>query len=242
MRTLFPYTTLFRSVTARLPTIAPTSGGLGQLVKTSDGSWLVTRFGCGTGGAIIDVPKSGTIAALPALDTTRRRIGLTIGSDGTIYDGWFKTSGTACSGGSAPTNGTVSSVTLAGAEVDLITGIGKPVGVLALGSSIYVSDQLNNVVLKAALPAGGATTTFATVAGADALAAGPSGSIFAISNKGTVTQLATDGTPSEIASGYKPLRGVAYDADHKRLFIGEPDAGSPDGGVGMPMLHVLPID
>jgi hypothetical protein len=101
---------------------------------------------------------------------------------------------------------------------------------------------MNNVVLKASLPAGGATTTFATVEGADELAAGPSSTIFVVSNKGTVTQLASDGTPTEIASGYKPLRGVAYDGDNKRLFIGEPDAGSVDGGAPMPMLHILPVD
>ena len=231
------------SVAARLPTIAPTSGGLGQLAKLSDGSWLVTRFGCGTGGAVIDVPQSGTIAALPKLDTTRRRIGLTVSSSGVLYDGSFKTAGTSCGGGgSGPTNGVVSAVTLDGTETDIITGIGKPVGVLAIGGFIYVSDQLNNVILKAPLPLGGATTTFATVEGADELAAGPSGTIFAVSNQGVVTQLASDGTPTLVGSGYTPLRGVAYDADHKRLFIGEPDAGSADGGAGTPMLHILPID
>ena len=98
-------------VTARLPTIAPTSGGLGQLVKTSDGSWLVTRNGCGTGGAVIEVPKSGTIAALPKLDTTRRRIGLTAASDGTLYDGSYTATGTSCTGGgTGPMNGIVSSL------------------------------------------------------------------------------------------------------------------------------------
>ncbi len=233
------------AVAARLPTIAPTSGGLGQLIKTSDGSWLVTRNGCGTGGAVIDVPSAagGTIAAVPGLATNRRRVGLTAASDGTIYDSWYTMTGTACSGGGGGAmNGTVSSLTLDGTETAIITGIGKPIGVLAIGTTIYVSDQMNNVVLQAPLPAGGTPTTFATVAGADALAAGPAGTIFVVSNKGTVTQLATDGTPTEIGSGYKPLRGVAYDADHKRLFIGEPDAGSADGGAGMPALHILPID
>jgi sugar lactone lactonase YvrE len=231
------------AVVARLPTIAPTSGGLGQLIKTSDGSWLVTRFGCGTGGAVIDVPKTGTIAALPGLATNRRRIGLTAASDGTLYDGSFTAAGTSCGGGgTGPMNGVVSLLTLDGKETDLITGIGKPVGVLAIGTTLYVSDQMNGVVLKATIPAGGTATAFATIAGADELAAGPAGTIFAVSNKGTVTQLATDGTPTEVGSGYKALRGVAYDSDHQRLFIGEPDAGSADGGAGMPMLHILPID
>lgn len=232
------------AVVARLPTIAPTSGGLGQLIKTSDGSWLVTRFGCGTGGAVVDVPKNGTIAALPGLAANRRRIGLTAASDGTLYDGWFTAAGTSCGGGgTGPMQGTVSKLTLDGTETDVVTGIGKPVGVLAVGTTLYISDQSNNVILKTTIPAGGTATTFVSLAGADELAAGPTGFIFAVSNKGTVTQLATaDGTPTELGSGYKPLRGVAYDPDHKRLFIGEPDAGSADGGAGQPMLHILPID
>ena len=45
-----------------------------------------------------------------------------------------------------------------------------------------------------------------------------------------------------LKDGYKPLRGIAWDPDHKRIFFSEPDAGNPDGGAGMPMLHVLPID
>jgi hypothetical protein len=78
--------------------------------------------------------------------------------------------------------------------------------------------------------------------GADELAAGPNGTIFAITSTGEVAQIAADGTVTMIKSGYKSLRGVAYDPDHKRLIVGEPDAGNPDGGAGMPMLHVLPIN
>ena len=226
-------------VAVNLPQIAPTAGGLGQLVKTTDGSWLVTRFGFSSAGAVLQAKKDGTVAAVGGLDAKRRRIGLTVAPDGTVFDGWFL----IVAPSKTPMMGTVSKLALDGSgETDLVTGIGKPVGVLALGSNLYISDQLNGVVLQTPLASPGTTTTFATIAGADELAAGPSGTIFAASNTGTVWQISPTGTPTSVKDGYKALRGVAYDGDHKRLFVSEPDAGNPDGGAGMPMIHVLPID
>jgi sugar lactone lactonase YvrE len=227
------------SVVAKLPEIAATAGSLGQLVKTQDGSWLVTRFGFSMAGAVLKVAPDGTVSTIGGLDVKRRRIGLTVAADGTVYDGWFL----VVAPSKTPMMGTVSRLALDGSgETDLVTGIGKPVGLLALGDSLYISDQLNNVILKTPLTSPGTTTTFATVEGADELAAGPNGVIFAASNTGTVWSVGTDGTPTSVKDGYKALRGVAYDGDHKRLFISEPDSGNPDGGAGMPMLHVLPID
>jgi hypothetical protein len=226
-------------VAVKLPEIASSAGSLGQLVKAKDGSWLVTRFGFSLAGAVLQASSDGnTVAAIGGLDVKRRRIGLTVAPDGTVFDGWFTVVGTG-----PPMMGTVSRVALDGSgETDLVTGIGKPVGVLALGDQLYVSDQLNGVILKTPLASPGTTTTFATVAGADELAAGPTGIIYAASSTGTVWSIASDGTPTSVQGGYKPLHGVAYDPDHKRLFVAEPDKGSPDGGAGMPMLHVLPIN
>ena len=228
------------SVFARLPDIAPTAGSLGQLVKKSDGTWLTTRFGYGMAGAVIQTSADGqTSTAIAGLDTTRRRIGLTVAPDGTVFDGWFTTVGTSM----MPMNGTVSKVALDGTgETDLVTGIGKPVGVLATSDTIYISDQMNGVVLKTPLATPGTTTTYATIPGADELAAGSAGVIYAVSHDGAVWSIASDGTPTMLKDGYKPLRGIAWDPDHKRIFFSEPDAGNPDGGAGMPMLHVLPID
>lgn len=227
------------SVVALLPEIAASAGGLGQLTKNKDGSWLVTRFGFGLAGAVLQVAAGGAATSVPGLDVKRRRIGLTVAADGTIYDGWF----VVVPPSKTPTMGTVSRLALDGSgESDVVTGIGKPVGVLAFGDSLYVSDQLNGVILKTPLAAPGATTAFATVAGADELAAGPNGTIFAASSTGTVWSVGSDGTAKSVHDGYKPLHGVAYDGDHKRLFVAEPDAGNADGGAGMPMLHVLPIE
>ncbi|HEY2743908.1 MAG TPA: hypothetical protein VGL86_04775 [Polyangia bacterium] len=227
------------AVFARLPDIAPTAGSLGQLVERSDGTWLTTRFGFGMAGAVIQTSADGqTSTAIAGLDTTRRRIGLTVAADGTVYDGWFTQVGSGM-----PMNGTVSKVALDGSgETDLVTGIGKPVGVLALGDQLYISDQMNGVVLKTPLASPGTTTTFATIPGADELAAGAAGILYAVSHDGAVWSIASDGTPTMLKDGYKPLRGIAWDPDHQRIFFSEPDAGSPDGGAGMPMLHIIPIN
>lgn len=228
-------------VATNLPQIAPASGGLGQLIKAKDGSWLVTRFGFGMAGAILHVDKNNETTNVPGLASNRRRVGLTQASDGTLYTGWFTVVGTA-----PPSMGTVSKVALDGSgETDLVNGIGKPVGVLAVGDQLYISDQLNGVILKvpqATSTDGGTTTTFATIPGADELAAGPNGSIFAVSSTGNIWSIDSSGTPTNLHSGYKPLHGVAYDPDHQRLIVAEPDKGNPDGGAGTPMLHVLPID
>jgi hypothetical protein len=224
-------------VATNLPQIAPASGGLGQLIKAADGSWLVTRFGFGMAGAILQADKNNDVASIAGLMTMRQRVGLTQAADGTLYTGWYVTVN------ELPAMGTVSKVALDGSgETDVVTGIGKPVGVLALGDQLYISDQRNGVVLKTPLGSPGSTTTFSTIAGADELAAGPNGVIFAASSTGTVWSIASDGTPTSVHDGYKALRGVAYDPDHKRLFVSEPDKRDPDGGAAMPMLHVLPVN
>ncbi|HEY1585404.1 MAG TPA: hypothetical protein VGH63_06915, partial [Polyangia bacterium] len=130
-------------VATNLPQIAPASGGLGQLIKASDGTWLVTRFGFGMAGAILSADKNNNVTSIAGLMTMRQRVGLTQAADGTVYTGWFLTVN------KLPTMGTVSRVALDGSgETDVVTGIGKPVGVLALGDQLYISDQLNGVVLK----------------------------------------------------------------------------------------------
>jgi sugar lactone lactonase YvrE len=228
------------SVFARLPEIASTAGSLGQVVKAKGGSWLVTRFGFGQAGAVLQASADGqTVTTIGGLDPKRRRIGLTVAPDGTVFDGWYLVTAPS----TMPSMGTISKLALDGSgETDLVTGIGKPVGVLALGDQLYISDQMNGVVYKTPLASPGTTTTFATIAGADELCAGPGGLIYAVSHGGSVWSIAGDGTTTMIKDGYKPLHGVAYDGDHKRLFFSEPDAGNPDGGAGMPMLHVIPID
>jgi hypothetical protein len=227
------------SVVANLPQIDPKFGGLGALTKAKDGSWLTTRFGFGSAGAVLQVKPDGTVITVGGLDPKRRRIGLAVASDGTVFDGWFTTMGT----GGGPMNGTVSKVALDGSgETDVVTGLGKPVGLLVLGDQLYISDQKNNAIVKTPVATPGTTTPFASVNGTDELAAGPNSSILAASSVGTIWQVSSTGTVTSLKDGYKPLRGIAYDGDHKRIIVAEPDAGNADGGAGMPMLHVIPLD
>ena len=93
-------------------------------MKTKDGKILVTRFGFGTVGDIVYVAADETTGTAPNLDPMRRRIGLTIASNGALYDSYFVETATG-------QLGSVAKLDLAGAEVDFITGLKKPVGVLA---------------------------------------------------------------------------------------------------------------
>lgn len=227
------------AVVVALPPIAPTAGGLGALVKAKDGSWLTTRFGFGTAGAVLQAKSDGTVLTIGGLAVNRRRIGLAVASDGTVFDGWFTTMGA----GSGPMNGTVSKVALDGSgESDVVTGLGKPVGLVIVGDQLYISDQKNNAIVKTPVATPGTTTAFATVNGADELALGPNGSILAASSVGSIFKVGADGSVTSLKDGYKALRGIAWDGDHKRVIVSEPDSGNSDGGAGMPMLHVLPLD
>jgi hypothetical protein len=230
------------TVFARLPTIPPAQGSLGEIIKNKDGSFLVTRWGFGQAGAVISVSADGqTAAAIPGLDDVKARIGLAIAPDGTLFDTRMTYNKTG-----PVTNGAVATLTIdssgAGTETEVVTGLGKPVGLLVVGTNLLISDQKNGVIVQTPVATPGTVTNFATVPGADEMCAGPSGTIFAASNTGTIYQLAADGTATMLKSGYHALRGIAYDSDHKRLFFSEPYAGMGDASPPAPMLHILAID
>jgi sugar lactone lactonase YvrE len=220
---------------AMLPPGPANGPGLGQLVKTPDGTLVVTRFGDGTAGDVVYVSAGGTVGRVSSLDATRRRIGLTVTADGTLYDGWFFR-------GTTGRVGTVSRLDLAGTETDLLQGLGKPVGVLAVGTTLYVSDQDRNEILTTDLGAGAGATPqhFATATGPDLLCEGPSGSLFSGSLSGVVYRVAADGTATTFDTGYSSTRGVAYDAANRRLFVAEHDTNPADGT--QHALHIVPVD
>ena len=206
---------------ANLPA-APASGpGLGQLIPLPDGSLLVTRFGYGTTGDVVQVmPNSSggaTSAIIPNLDPTKRRIGLARADDGTIFDTYFTKNGTGYVGA-------VASLTLAGVETDVVTGLQKPVGVLVIGPTFYMDDQDTNELYTTPLTFdGGASpgtlTEFAQLPDADLLCVGPSGTIFSGGADGNVRQIDSSGNVTVFATGFTAARGVAYDAANGRLFI-----------------------
>lgn len=218
------------TLVADLPAAPQNGPGLGQVVKTRDGKLVVTRFGYGTAGDVVYVGADNTSGKVPNLDPMKRRIGLTIADDGTLYDSYFvKTANGQL--------GAVAKLDLMGTETDFVGSLKKPVGVLASGSNLVISDQSTGSVLVAPLASPSNVATFALVDGPDLLCKGPNGSYFMGGTTGEVRQITGDGKLSTFAGGFLQIRGVAYDAANKRLFAAEHD---PVGS--MNALHILPVN
>lgn len=221
---------------------APESGAtLGQITRTSNGTLYLTRFGFGTDGAVVAVPKTGSAYNLSGTDPLRRRIGITTTPDGALLDGWF------IKGGS----GAVSEIKLNGtaaSEHELITGLGKPVGLAAAGDTIYVSDQNSGNVLSyslsqvrkapATLADGKVVATFTTLDGIDLMTAATDGTLFFGGSGGKLFRITPKGETSVIASGWPKIKGVAYDESHRRLFVAvaAADANSKSS------VRIVPVD
>lgn len=207
--------------------------GLGQPVRLPNGTVVVPRFGYGTHGDVVTLAPDGTSTAVPDLDLTRRRIGLAMADDGSLYDGWFFS-------GESGRVGAVSKLDLSGSETDFLTGLGKPVGVLVAGDTLYVSDQDTSQVLAAPLADPDALTQFAQVDAPDLLCAGPEGSLFTGGLGGDVRRIGADGSVTTFATGFREIRGVAYDDVQHRLFVVDHDGDEADGLVHS--LQILPVD
>jgi len=218
---------------ADLPPGPPDGPGLGQLVRTPDGTLVVARFGHGTAGDVVYVRPSGEVGRVSSLDPLRRRIGLAVSPDGTLYSGWFlrQASGRV---------GAVSALSLAGTETEVLTGLAKPVGVLVLGARLVVADQDRNEVLAfdpSARPQ--SPQRLAMITGPDLLCAGPDGAVFVGSSQGIVYRLDAAGAVSTFSTGYQSTRGLAYDPLHRRLFVAEHDPDPADGLAHA--LHIVPV-
>lgn len=219
---------------ADLP-VAPVDGaGLGQLVRLADGTFVVTRFGFGSAGDVIVVPPSGDAFAVPGLDPERRRIGLTVADDGTLYDAWFVKVGDA-------RVGAVGRLDLAGGETVVIDGLVKPVAVLADGESLLVADQDLGQILRAPIAAPMDYQVLVTnIEGPDLMGLGPDGSYFTGGADGSVRRVLADGSFDVFAGGFDQIRGVAYDAANTRLFVADHDADESDGIDHA--IQILPVD
>lgn len=216
------------------PTIALTAAPsgdteLGGLWETADGTLLTPRFGFGTIGGLIEV-EDGSASTVPNLDVTRRRLGVSVAPDGTVFDTYFVKTTT--------TVGALATVDLtAGTEADFITGLTKPVGIAVIPPNVYVSDQGTNEILMA--PLGGsasAGTMFSDPIGPDLMAPGPNGSIFSGSTVGNVYQIDSSGTSTTFQTGFNETRGMAYDAVNERLFVAEHVASGT-----VHALHIFPV-
>lgn len=221
------------ALVADLPAAPANGAGLGQLVKTADGTIVVTRFGFGTSGDIVFINPDSTTGVVPNLDVTRRRIGLTVSSDGTLFDAFFVVN-------AGVKVGTVAVLTLDGTETEVIGGLQKPVGVLAVGDQLFVSDQDQGQVFQSSIANPGVLTAFSVLDSPDLLAEGPAGTLFTGSRTGDVIQIGADGATSILAGGFQETRGIAFDPTNNRIFVSDHDGNEADGVTHH--LLILPVD
>ncbi len=217
-----------------LPAAPPEGAGLGQLVLTADGTIVVTRFGYGTTGDVVSISKDGEPQVVPNLDKERRRVGLTLTGDGKMFDAWFVRLSTGARVGA------IGSLTLAGEEPEVLTGLKKPIGVLAVGDDLFVSDQDLGQILKAKVADPKQYSVFATVDTPDLIGAGPDGSIFTGSAGGNLYKIAASGEAAVFKTGFQQVRGVAYDAKNRRVFVVDHDGNEADGVTHS--IQILPVD
>lgn len=208
------------TLVADLPQEGPKGAGLGQLVRMSDGTFVVTRFGHGSAGDIAYVKPDGTAEVVPNLDPERRRIGLTVTDDGQLFSSWFVRLS------SGDRQGAVGKVDLeAGTETEVITGLIKPAGVLAVGEKMYVSDQDLGQILSTTVADPQDYSVLAEMEKPDLINLGPDGSLLAGSVGGELLRINLDtGATSIVESGFQQIRGVAYDPTNKRAFVADHDS------------------
>lgn len=218
---------------ADLPPAPGTGPGLGNIVRLPDGTLVVVRFGYGTAGDVVFVRPDGTTGTVPGLDPERRRIGLTLASDGQLYDTYFVRRNNA-------NVGSVARLTLDGTEQEVIGALQKPVGVTTVGDALFVSDQVTGKIYRSTLADPQNYTTYATLSSPDLLAVGPNGLLMTGSREGKVYSIDTSGTVGVLASGYQQPRGLAYDAENKRLFIADHDGDTSNGATYF--LQIYPVD
>ncbi|NOK20676.1 hypothetical protein [Corallococcus carmarthensis] len=221
------------SKVADLPTAPANGPGLGALARLSDGTLVVVRFGGGTAGDVVYVRPDGTSAIIPNLPPERRRIGITVTDDGQLLDGYFVRNNNV-------NVGSVARLTLEGTEQEVVGALQKPVGVLAVGDTLFISDQLAGKVYRSPLSAPSQLVPFATLSSPDLLAVGPNDTLLTGSRDGTVLSIRQTGEVSVLAGGFQQPHGLAYDAKNKRLFIADHD-GTPEDGTNH-TLRIIPLE
>jgi sugar lactone lactonase YvrE len=198
-------------------------GGLGQVVRSASGDLLIAQLGNGSKGGVVRVGPDGSASVVAELAPERRRIGLAVAPDGRVFETWF-TRDEQHEG-----DGGVSELDIDGGETDLAAGLKKPVGVLVVGDTLFVSDQQQGKLLQAPLADPAKLTVLASVEQPDLLAAAPDGALFAGSRKGGVWRVERTGAVTSVLPSAQQIRGVAFDPDKRRLFAAEHDASKDDG-------------
>ncbi|HMG54172.1 MAG TPA: hypothetical protein VK601_11830, partial [Kofleriaceae bacterium] len=157
----------------------------------------------------------GAATALTGLDPARRRVGLAQDTAGTIYSAYF------VGGRGKPPTGGVATVTIAGAaatETEIASGFHKAVGVVATPTAVFVADQTDRAIFRIAVP-GYAVSKLAEVPAVDLLAMLPDGDLLTGGGP-TISRITQRGEVSTLpGGGFEQVRGLAYDAAGKRLFV-----------------------
>jgi sugar lactone lactonase YvrE len=221
------------SKVADLPAAPADGPGLGALARLNDGTLVVVRFGGGTAGDVVYVRPDGTSAIVPNLPRERRRIGITVTNDGQLLDGYFVRNNNV-------NVGSVARLGLEGTEQEIVGALVKPVGVLAVNDTLYISDQIAGKVYRSPLSAPSQLVPFATLNSPDLLAVGPNDTLLTGSRDGTVLSIRQSGEVSVLAGGFQQPHGLAYDAKNKRLFIADHD-GTPADGTNH-TLRIIPLE
>jgi DNA-binding beta-propeller fold protein YncE len=225
------------SLYARIPAQEGERTSLSQIAFAPNGHLLVERFGFGTSSAVFDIGPSRQVSLASDTHPARRRLGLYVLDGGTYLSSWFEKEG----GVSVITRGaTPGSVT----ERDIVTGLGKPVGIAIVGDTLFISDQTANRIVKVDWQAARvasepvqASDTFATVDTPDLLAASPDGTLYTKCGAHGVCSFSKRGRPTVIANDLDQPRGVAVDVARKRL-VAVDRASAKDG---TSFLRVWPI-
>ncbi|WGS53070.1 hypothetical protein LFL96_33405 [Paraburkholderia sp. D15] len=212
------------STYASVPTVAGQANSLSQLSFADANTLLIERFGFGTASAIFGITGANAIAQFSGPDPTRRRLGLIAIGSNRLLSTWF------VKNGSNPPQGALSLITYdpvahTAVERDLLTGLGKPVGIAVSGDNVYVSDQANNDIVKASLSAllnasqaVAANGAFVQINAPDLMAVDANGTLYTKCNATGLCRIAADGTISVLANDFQDARGVAVDAPRGLLY------------------------
>lgn len=228
---------------ASVPPVAGQANSLSQLTFADASTLQIERFGFGTASAVFSISGMDALAALSGPDPARRRLGLISIGANRLLSSWF------VKNGSNPPQGgvsllTVDSNTHSAVERDLLTGLGKPVGLAVTGDNLFVSDQANNVIVKtglsallAASQAGTPGAAFAQIDGPDLMAVDAGGTLYTKCNTTGLCRIAPGGTISVVANDFQDARGVAIDPARRRLYAVD---RAPSGG-GTSYVRIFPL-
>jgi len=197
----------------------PASSALGGIVRLADGRLVIASFGFGEGAVYVTANHERVLVG--RLDPARRRTALAIAPDGSIYSAYF-----AVAPDSAPRGG-ISRIDPGGGEHDVVTaGLRKPLGLAATATTLYVSDQHGAALLAYARADGTPHPVMAAdVTDPEVITTMPGGDAIVGTRDGIVYRVSEAGA-TELARGYGELRGLAYDAAGKRLFLVEHGAAA----------------